>query len=43
MIADWRRKQSIIKTARLRPDLLGQAELTDEEWKLAQSCLESDR
>jgi tRNA (guanine37-N1)-methyltransferase len=43
MIADWRRKQSIIRTARLRPDLLGQAALTDEEWKLAQSCLESDR
>jgi tRNA (guanine37-N1)-methyltransferase len=42
MIAEWRRKQSIIRTAHLRPDLLAQAELTDAEWELAQSCLESD-
>jgi tRNA (guanine37-N1)-methyltransferase len=42
MIAEWRRKQSIIRTAQLRPDLLGQAELTDVEWELARACLEGD-
>jgi tRNA (guanine37-N1)-methyltransferase len=35
LIAEWRRKQSIIKTAQLRPDLLEQAELSKEEWDLA--------
>jgi tRNA (guanine37-N1)-methyltransferase len=43
MIAKWRRKQSIIRTAQLRPDLLGQAELTDEEREFAQTCLKRDR
>jgi tRNA (guanine37-N1)-methyltransferase len=43
MIAEWRRKQSIIRTAHLRPDLLGQAELTDEEREFSQTCLERDR
>jgi tRNA (guanine37-N1)-methyltransferase len=42
MIAAWRRKQSIIRTARLRPDLLGQAKLTEEEWAFVQTCLERD-
>jgi tRNA (guanine37-N1)-methyltransferase len=31
MIAQWRRKQSIIRTARLRPDLLARADLSDAE------------
>jgi len=33
-IAKWRRRQSIIRTARKRPDLLARAELTDEEREL---------
>jgi tRNA (guanine37-N1)-methyltransferase len=40
LIAEWRRKQSIIKTAQLRPDLLAQAELTDEERGLARAWQE---
>jgi tRNA (guanine37-N1)-methyltransferase len=43
MIAQWRRKQSIIRTAQLRPDLLSQAGLTEQEWELAHSYLESDQ
>lgn len=34
-IAKWRRQQSIIRTARRRPDLLAKAELTEEERRLA--------
>lgn len=34
-IAKWRRRQSIIRTARRRPDLLAAAELTDEERRIA--------
>ena len=30
-IAAWRRRQSILKTARLRPDLMEKADLTDKE------------
>ncbi|MDP9237243.1 MAG: tRNA (guanosine(37)-N1)-methyltransferase TrmD [Chloroflexota bacterium] len=30
-IAKWRRRQSILRTARRRPDLLARADLTDEE------------
>ena len=30
-IARWRRRQSLLRTARRRPDLLAQAELTEEE------------
>lgn len=30
-IARWRRRQSLVRTARRRPDLLGRAELTGEE------------
>ena len=33
-IAAWRRRQSIIRTARLRPDLLHLAELSEQEWGL---------
>ncbi|MDR1183509.1 MAG: tRNA (guanosine(37)-N1)-methyltransferase TrmD [Coriobacteriales bacterium] len=43
MIAQWRRKQSIIRTAQLRPDLLAQASLSDAEQKLARDYRESDR
>jgi len=37
-IAAWRRKMAIRATAELRPDLLGTAELSDEERKLAESA-----
>jgi tRNA (guanine37-N1)-methyltransferase len=37
MIAEWRRKQSIIRTARSRPDLLDAAELSEQERKWAQT------
>ena len=30
-IARWRRQQSLLRTARRRPDLLARAELTEEE------------
>jgi tRNA (guanine37-N1)-methyltransferase len=43
MIAEWRRKQSIIRTAQLRPDLLAQAGLSDREWELVRDYLERDR
>lgn len=36
-IAAWRRRQSIIRTARLRPDLLYQAELSEQEWDLVRA------
>lgn len=41
LIAEWRRKQSIIKTAQLRPDLLEQAHLSKEEWALAEEYIGS--
>jgi len=37
-IAAWRRRQSIIRTARLRPDLLPDAELSEQEWDLVRAC-----
>ncbi len=40
-IEQWRRKQSIIRTAQLRPDLLSQAVLSDEESDLAREYLGS--
>ncbi|MDR2586879.1 MAG: tRNA (guanosine(37)-N1)-methyltransferase TrmD [Coriobacteriales bacterium] len=43
MIAEWRRKQSIIRTAQIRPDLLEQAELSEREWELVHSCLEGEK
>jgi tRNA (guanine37-N1)-methyltransferase len=43
LIAQWRRKQSIIRTAQLRPDLLAQASLSDAEQELARDYRESDR
>ena len=30
-IAEWRREQSLLKTLRVRPDMLGQAELTEKD------------
>ncbi len=35
-IAAWRRRQAILKTARVRPDLLAAADLSDEERTLAE-------
>ena len=34
-IEKWRREQSVIRTAKNRPDLLEKAELTEKEKKLA--------
>lgn len=36
-VEKWRRMQSVIRTARLRPDLLEKAELTEEEQELAET------
>jgi tRNA (guanine37-N1)-methyltransferase len=36
-ISDWRRRQSVLRTAHRRPDLLSKAELTDTELNLVQS------
>ena len=33
-IEKWRREQSVLRTAKLRPDLLEKAELTENERKL---------
>lgn len=41
-IEKWRREQSVIRTAKNRPDLLEKAELTQEEQKLAKQILESE-
>ena len=32
-IAKWYREESLLRTARQRPDLLEKAELTQEEWR----------
>ncbi len=40
-IEKWRREQSVIRTARWRPDLLETAELTEQEKKLAAEIRES--
>jgi tRNA (guanine37-N1)-methyltransferase len=42
LIAQWRREQSIIRTAQLRPDLLDGAQLTDAEWALAREALSQE-
>ncbi|MGK7345838.1 MAG: tRNA (guanosine(37)-N1)-methyltransferase TrmD [Candidatus Nitrospinota bacterium M3_3B_026] len=42
-IEAWRRRQSIIRTARRRPDLLERAELTEEERRLAEKEIEAGR
>lgn len=41
-IARWRREQAIIRTARVRPDLIGSAGLTTEELDLAKRIIASD-
>jgi len=38
-VAAWRREQSILKTARVRPELLAQASLSDAEHRIAQEEL----
>ena len=38
-IEKWRREQSVIRTAKNRPDLLEKANLTEEEKKLAKSVM----
>jgi tRNA (guanine37-N1)-methyltransferase len=41
-IAEWRREQSLLRTAERRPDLLAKASLTAREKKMLQSKLETD-
>jgi tRNA (guanine37-N1)-methyltransferase len=41
-IAKWRRRQSVLRTARRRPDLLAKAELTDEERRLVEEETATD-
>jgi tRNA (guanine37-N1)-methyltransferase len=41
-IAKWRRRQSIIRTARRRPDLLARADLTDAERRIADEAMHGD-
>lgn len=36
----WRREQAVMRTARLRPDLLAGAKLTDAEWELVSPLLD---
>ena len=38
-IAEWRRRQSVLRTARRRPDLLARAALSEEERRLAASAM----
>ena len=40
-VEKWRRRQSVIRTARLRPDLLEKAELTEEERAEAELILKN--
>lgn len=42
-IEKWRREQSVIRTARRRPDLLSKAQLTKEEEALAESVLGEEK
>jgi len=41
-IDQWRREQSIIKTAKIRPDLLDEAGLSAEEMEIARKAMEKD-
>ena len=41
-IEKWRRQQSVIRTAKNRPDLLLKAELTEEEKRLAEEIIQKD-
>lgn len=40
-IEKWRREQSVIRTAKNRPDLIEKAELTEKEKKLAQEIMQT--
>lgn len=40
-VEKWRREQSIIRTAKLRPDLLAKAELSEKEKELAEKYLQT--
>lgn len=42
-IEKWRREQSVIRTARRRPDLLSKAQLTKEEKALAEAALGEEK
>ena len=42
-IAEWRRRQSILRTARRRPDLLARAALSEEERRLVASAMAGER
>jgi tRNA (guanine37-N1)-methyltransferase len=42
-IARWRRRQSVLRTARRRPDLLGGTRLSDEERRLAKGAAREKR
>jgi tRNA (guanine37-N1)-methyltransferase len=42
-IAEWRRRQSVLRTARRRPDLLARAALSEEERRLAASTMGGER
>jgi len=41
-IAKWRRRQSLIRTARRRPDLLAKAELSEEERRIVRDEMAAD-
>lgn len=43
-IADWRRRQALLRTMKKRPDLVSQAAITDEEraWLKEQTCIQED-
>ena len=41
-IEKWRREQSIIRTAKNRPDLLEKAELSEKEQELARKSLQTE-
>ena len=41
-IRAWRREQAVLRTARLRPDLLAGATLTDAERELVSSLLDDE-
>ena len=42
-IEKWRREQSVIRTAKARPDLLEQADLTEKEKELVKNILQTER
>ena len=42
-IEKWRREQSIIRTARRRPDLLKKADLTNKEWNFVRQLKSSGK